>query len=145
MSTRVLYVEDDFAQRQLVTQWLELRGFEVELAENGAVGYQKARQWLPDIILMDLRMPNTDGLAAIEKLRSDPTTQNTPIIVTTAWTLAQYERRALQLGADHLFTKPYNFDDLIKIIKYYAHPSSINLRASTFEGQDKCPYCVTSR
>jgi CheY-like chemotaxis protein len=124
VSTRVLYVEDDFAQRQLVTQWLELRGFEIELAENGAVGYQKARQWLPDVILMDLHMPNTDGLTAIEKLRGDPTTQTTPIIVTTAWTLAQYERRALQLGADHLFTKPYNFDDLVEVIKLCTHQPS---------------------
>lgn len=117
MGTRVLYVEDDFAQRELVAQWLESRGFEIELAENGAMGYEKAKQWVPDVILMDLRMPNTDGLAAIESLRRDPKTQDTPIIVTTAWTLARYERRAIQLGANFLFTKPYNFDELVTTIQ----------------------------
>ena len=69
--TKVLYVEDHEAQRDIMVQMLKLYGYEIEVACSGEEGVKKAREWCPDVILMDLRMPGrVDGLVAIRQLRN---------------------------------------------------------------------------
>ncbi|HID63176.1 MAG TPA: response regulator [Anaerolineae bacterium] len=115
--TKVLYVEDHEAQRDIMVQMLELYGYEVDVASNGEEGVKKAQEWRPDIVLMDIRMPGRiDGLVAIRQLRNGPDTADIPIIVVSAWGSAKHKERALNAGADAHFTKPVTMDELIAAI-----------------------------
>jgi CheY-like chemotaxis protein len=115
--TKVLYVEDHEAQRDIMVQMLELYGYEVDVASSGEEGVKKAQEWRPDIVLMDIRMPGRiDGLVAIRQLRSDPDTGDIPIIVVSAWGSAKHKERAMSAGADAHFTKPVTMDELIAAI-----------------------------
>jgi CheY-like chemotaxis protein len=115
--TKVLYVEDHEAQRDIMVQMLELYGYEVDVASNGEEGVEKAQEWHPDIVLMDIRMPGRiDGLVAIRQLRNGSDTADIPIIVVSAWGSAKHKERALSAGADAHFTKPVTMDELIAAI-----------------------------
>jgi len=115
--TKILYVEDHEAQRDIMAQVLELYGYEVDVAYNGREGVKKAREWHPDLVLMDIRMPGRiDGLAAIRQLRNSPDTMDIPILVISAWGSAKHKNRALQAGADAHYTKPVPIDELIAAI-----------------------------
>jgi len=106
-------------------QMLELYGYEVDVASNGEEGVEKAQEWHPDIVLMDIHMPGRiDGLVAIRQLRSGPDTADIPIIVISAWGSARLKERALSAGANAHFTKPVTIDDLIAgINRYLRQPS----------------------
>ncbi len=116
---KILYVEDNATQRELIQRLLELelRDYEIQFAGNGIEGFEKALQWLPDVILMDLRMPQMDGFEAIHRIRTLPTTANIPIITISAWINARNEDRAMKLGANACLVKPYDMDELIAAIK----------------------------
>jgi twitching motility two-component system response regulator PilH len=114
---KVLYVEDHEVQRDIMVQMLELYGYEVDVAYNGEEGVEKARQWRPDVILMDIRMPGRiDGFVAVRQLRNGSETADIPILVISAWGSAKHKERALQAGADAHLTKPVSTDKLIAAI-----------------------------
>jgi CheY-like chemotaxis protein len=96
---------------------LEILGYEVVCANNGQLGVEKAETWLPDIILMDKRMPVMSGDQAIQVLRSKPTTEKIPNFVLSAFSDAKTRELCKQVGADKFFTKPpdiYKIDAEIK-------------------------------
>ena len=103
---RILYVEDDKTLQLSLAQMLEILGYEVVCADNGRQGVEKAESWLPDIILMDVRMPVMNGDQAIRILRSKNTTAQIPIFVLSAYTDAKTREQCKQVGADKFFTKP---------------------------------------
>ena len=117
--SKVLYIEDHPAQRDILAQMLELNGFEVAVASDGVEGVDKAREWLPDLILMDLRMPRMDGFEAIKVLRSEDQTAIIPIIAISAWASAKHKERALAAGANEHFTKPVDLNRLLTTIGRY--------------------------
>ena len=123
--TKVLYVEDHEAQRDIMVQMLELYGYEVDVADDGEEGVEKARECQPDVILMDIRLPGRiDGLAAIRQLRNGPDTVDIPIIVISAWGSAKHKLRALAAGADAHFTKPVSMDELtVAINRHLRRPT----------------------
>ncbi len=116
---KILYVEDHPAQRDIMAQMLELGGFKVDVASDGVEGVEKAIDWQPDIILMDLRMPRMDGFEAIEKIRADDITASTPIIAISAWASGKHKKRALDAGANEHFTKPVDLNRLMTTINNY--------------------------
>ncbi|NIP24734.1 MAG: response regulator [Phycisphaerae bacterium] len=116
---KILYVEDHPAQRDIMAQMLELGGFEVDVAGDGIEGVEKATSWLPDIILMDLRMPRMDGFEAIEKIRGIESTAKIPIIAISAWASGKHKKRALDAGANEHFTKPVDLNRLMTTINTY--------------------------
>jgi CheY-like chemotaxis protein len=117
--SKILYVEDHPAQRDIMAQMLELSGYQVAVASDGVEGVDQARSWEPDLILIDLRMPRMDGFEAIEILRGDSKTSQIPIIAISAWASAKHKERALQAGADEHFTKPVDLSRLIDTINRY--------------------------
>jgi CheY-like chemotaxis protein len=122
--SKILYVEDHPAQRDIMAQMLELSGYQVAVACDGVEGVEQARSWEPDLILIDLRMPRMDGFEAIEVLRGDPKTADIPIIAISAWASAKHKERALQAGANEHFTKPVDLSRLIDTINsYLSHPN----------------------
>ncbi len=116
---KVLYIEDHPAQRDILAQMLELNGFDVAVASDGLEGVEKVRSWLPDLILMDLRMPRMDGFEAIKIIRSEDKTAQIPIIAISAWASAKHKERALDAGANEHFTKPVDLNRLLTTINRY--------------------------
>ena len=117
--SKVLYVEDHPAQRDILAQMLELNGFEVDVAGDGLEGVEKARIWCPDLILMDLRMPKMDGFEAIKEIRATANIQDIPIIAISAWASAKHKERAIEAGANEHFTKPVDLNRLLSTISRY--------------------------
>ncbi len=116
---KILHVEDHPATRQVMVQMLESVGFQVLLANDGQQGIAQARQFLPDIILMDLRMPTINGFEAIKTLRTTPETAHIPIIVISAWANAKHKQHALEVGANEHYSKPILFGQLISLLEKY--------------------------
>jgi len=114
---RVLYVEDEKDLQVLMTNMLQFLGYEITCADNGKTGVEKAKEWKPDVILMDVRMPVMDGPEAIAVLRSKPDTKNTPIYVLSAYNDATTRDACKQAGADDFFTKPIDIEKINAAIK----------------------------
>jgi len=113
---RILIVEDNMDNYELVRFVLERAGYDVFLAVNGRDGVDAARLQKPDLILMDLGMPEMDGWTASRKLKSDDTTKSIPVYALSAHTLPQERKRARQAGCDGFLTKPIHVQSFLEII-----------------------------
>lgn len=116
-SERILVVDDDPDILQFVRLNLELDGFAVDLAGGGEEALAKAGSAPPDLMLLDVMMPEIDGLTVLRRLRSDPATANIPVIILTARSLAEDRVRGLDLGADDYITKPFDLEELIARVR----------------------------
>ncbi len=105
---RILIVEDNIDNYELVRFLLERAGYEVLWARSGREGIEMARTGQPDLILMDLSLPEMDGWTATSRLKSDAATRQIPIIALTAHTLPGDRKRALEAGCDDYLSKPMN-------------------------------------
>jgi two-component system cell cycle response regulator DivK len=103
---RILIVEDNEDNFQLVRFLLERDGFEVISAVNGKEGVETAMREKPDLILMDLSMPEMDGWTAAQKIKAEPETKAIPLLALTAHTLPGDRMRALEAGCDGYISKP---------------------------------------
>ena len=110
---KLLLVEDNEMNRDMLSRRLIKKGFEVEIAENGQEGVDKAISESPDLILMDLSLPVLDVWGATTKIKEHPTTANIPIIALTAHAMAEDRKKALDAGCDEYDTKPIEFDGLL--------------------------------
>jgi two-component system KDP operon response regulator KdpE len=105
----VLVVDDESEVRTAVRRGLELMGYEIEVASDGAEGVAKIESWRPDVVLLDLAMPRLGGLSAIESVR---TWSKVPIIVLSVMGEETDKVRALEAGADDYLTKPFGLQEL---------------------------------
>ncbi|PSF38513.1 DNA-binding response regulator [Aphanothece hegewaldii CCALA 016] len=112
----ILLIEDDSLNRHLFQEFLESKGFRIISAEDGISGIQQARQYLPDLILCDIIMPEIDGYSVLSQLRQDPTTSMIPLIFMTAKKARIEYRQAMELGADDYLTKPLTPEELLGAI-----------------------------
>jgi CheY-like chemotaxis protein len=106
--TRILIVEDNEDNQDLMRFLLERAGYEVTAVENGLAGIEAARRDNPDIILMDLSLPELDGWSAAREIKADPVLAKIPLIAVTAHVLAGDRRKALEAGFDTYISKPIN-------------------------------------
>ena len=113
---RILVVEDNMDNYELVHFILERAGYDVFLAVNGRDGVDAARLQQPDMILMDLGMPEMDGWAAAEKLKSDESTKFIPLYALSAYTLPSDRKRAMDAGCDGYLTKPIHMQSFLDAI-----------------------------
>ena len=104
---RILLVDDEAPIVKVVSKRLEIEGFLVSVAMDGQEGVRKAHTERPDLILLDLMMPKMNGFEACTALKGDPATRHIPIIILSAKTQEEDERRALSCGADAYFKKPF--------------------------------------
>ncbi len=102
----VLVVDDVAHGREIFAEYLEFRGFRVATAADGLEALDKAFELLPDIILMDLSLPQLDGWEATKRLKGDDRTKTIPIIALTAHALASAHDKAMAAGCDSVVTKP---------------------------------------
>jgi len=116
-SRRVLVTDDDRMIRLLVRMLLEKEGFKVLEAENGAVGMETARREKPDLMLVDLQMPDMDGFQVIQMMRADPTLSSIPLLVLTSESGSDVETKVLEMGADDYLVKPFEPEVMISRIR----------------------------
>jgi CheY-like chemotaxis protein len=119
MAPCVLYVEDSIDNLVLVRRILRAAGFELLEATSAKEGIAMAEQHIPDLILMDINMPEMDGLAATIHLRQNPALNHVPIIALTANLMRNVLDQALTAGCDGYIAKPITVDDLPKQIMSY--------------------------
>jgi CheY-like chemotaxis protein len=105
---RVLLVEDNQDNQDLMRFLLERAGYEVMLADNGLDGLETARREKPDVVVMDLSMPEVDGWTAARQMRADPELQSIPLVAVTAHAFPRDRSKALAAGFDVYVSKPLN-------------------------------------
>lgn len=113
----VLVVEDYQDAREMYAAYLQFSGYRVAEATNGFEAIEKARELLPDIILMDLALPKMDGWEATRQLKLDERTKHIPIVALTGHALAGHAEGARQAGCDSFVTKPCLPDALVAEIQ----------------------------
>jgi two-component system, cell cycle response regulator DivK len=110
MSSRVLYIEDNFENRMLVRRILMVEGIDVAEVDNARDGIEMARSNPPDLILMDISMPDLDGLSATRQLRQFPELDHVPIVAVTANVMKGDREETLAAGCDGYIPKPIDVD-----------------------------------
>jgi len=114
---KILLVDDEPDFVETVEFFLSGSGYQVFVAKNGKEALQQAERENPDLILMDVMMPEMDGLEACRGLKEDPTTNSIPIIMLTAKGRKEDAIDALAAGADSYVVKPFNLPDLVERIE----------------------------
>ena len=110
---KILYVEDNDDNVYMLKNRLSRAGFTVVVATNGAQGIAMATSEQPDLILMDLTLPDIHGEEATRRLKADPTTKDIPVIALTANAMASDRERAIAAGCDDFDTKPVDMPRLL--------------------------------
>jgi CheY-like chemotaxis protein len=111
--TKVLLVEDNEMNRDMLSRRLTRRGFQVVFAVDGKQGVDLARSEKPDIILMDMSLPVMDGWEATRRVKADDATRSVPVIGLTAHAMSGDREKAIEAGCDDYDTKPVELDRLI--------------------------------
>lgn len=115
---KILIIEDEEEVASALKSFLEEEGFSgVEHAVDGIQAVRKARSFLPDLILLDIKMPGWDGVEVIKKLRLSVPTRQIPVIVTTGMYDETVKKKLLAEGVSTYFQKPYNPEALIEEIE----------------------------
>ena len=108
----ILLVEDDLLNREMISRYLSIQGFEVVVALDGMQAVALAQSSMPDLILMDMGLPILSGWQATQQIKAAASTRATPVIALTAYAMAEDRDRAFAVGCDDYETKPVNFPQL---------------------------------
>jgi len=114
---KILLVEDNEMNRDMLSRRLEKRGYTVVLAVDGAAGIAQAKAEKPDLILMDMSLPVIDGWEATKQIRADAEIASTPIIALTAHAMSSDREKCLEAGCDDFDTKPVELPRLLAKIE----------------------------
>ena len=114
---KILIVEDNEMNRDMLSRRLRRKGYETICAEDGRRGVDLAGSYLPDLILMDMSLPVLDGWEATKKLKEDTLTKDIPVIALTAHAMRGDREKALRAGCDEYETKPIDLKRLLEKIQ----------------------------
>ena len=117
MPKKILAVDDERHIVRLVQINLQKEGYEVVTASNGREALEKVKSEKPDLVVMDVMMPEMDGFEALEQMKADPETANVPVIMLTAKAQDADVFSGWQKGADLYLTKPFNPAELLTFVK----------------------------
>lgn len=117
MAEKILIIDDDIDTLKLVGLMLERQGFKIAVASNGTLGISRASAERPDLILLDVMMPDLDGYEVTRRLRSDPALAHIPIIMFTAKTMVDDKVAGFEAGVDDYLTKPTHPAELTAHVK----------------------------
>ncbi len=121
---RILLVEDNDLNRDMLARRLERRGYQVVMAIDGKVAIDMARLEMPDLILMDLSLPEVDGWEATRRIKTDEATCKIPIIALTAHAMSGDRDKAIEAGAEDYDTKPIDFPRLLGKMEALLKPAT---------------------
>ena len=117
MTKRILVVEDQEDNRRILRDLLTSAGYELIEAMTGSEGERLARSQRPDLILMDVQLPELDGYQATSLIKADPDLNPIPIVIVTSYALSGDEAKALAAGADAYVTKPFSPRQLLAKVR----------------------------
>lgn len=118
---KILVVEDHPDLRNILVRQIEQMGYAVVQAKDGAAAIEMALKEKPDLILLDIMLPDVDGWQAARALRANPATKQIPILAVTALFRESDLRRCLQDGCSDYIVKPFNFEQLWQKVQEYIH------------------------
>ncbi len=119
MITRVLVIEDQEDNRRIVRDLLASVGFDIIEAVSGEEGVTSAATHIPDVILMDIQLPDIDGYEATRRIKADPALCHIPIIAVTSYALSGDDLKAFEAGCDGYVSKPFSPRALLAKIREY--------------------------
>jgi two-component system, cell cycle response regulator DivK len=119
MPKKILVVEDDADNRRIVVKVLSVEGYTIIEATDGHQALERARAELPDLILMDLALPNMDGWEATRRIKADPQLRHIPVVALTAFAMRGDEEQARAAGCDDYVAKPARPMVIRTIVKKY--------------------------
>ncbi len=122
MTQRILVVEDHPDNRRILRDLLTSAGFEVIEALTGLQGIRMARQHHPDLIVMDVQLPELDGLGATRSIKADPDLRSIPLLIATSYALSGDQAKAEAAGADAYIAKPFSPRSLLAIVRRLLPP-----------------------
>jgi two-component system, cell cycle response regulator DivK len=122
-ATQVLIVEDNERSMKLFRDVLEVTGYRTLQASTAAQAIELARQHLPDVVLMDVRLPDVDGVEALRRIRTDARTAFLPVVAVTAQAMDGDGERFLRAGFDAYLPKPVDVTELLGVVEQYASSS----------------------
>ena len=118
MAKKILIVEDDKFLRELISQKLLKEGFDIAEAVDGEEGVKKVKEEKPDLVLLDLILPGADGFEVLSKIKEDPTTAQTPVIILSNLGQKEDIERGLKMGAvDYLIKAHFTPGEIIDKIR----------------------------
>ena len=113
----ILYIEDNAQNMRLVRKMLKVGGFDMIGAENGLKGLDMAKEHQPDLILVDINLPDIDGTEVTKRLKADPDFTSTPVIALTANAMYGDRERFIDAGCDDYLSKPVSKRELLDMIE----------------------------
>jgi len=119
MKTKILLVDDELDVLEILSKKLQAAGFLTVIASDGIQGLKKTKEEKPDLVLLDIMMPNKDGFTMLRDLQSDTDLRRIPVIMVSARSEANSLFEGRNLGAIDYLIKPIDFDELLKYIKKY--------------------------
>ena len=119
MTKRILVVEDQEDNRQIIRDMLAGTGYEIIEAENGEEALAAVAKERPDLILMDIQLPVMDGYTATRRIKADPALRSIPIIAVTSYALSGEDKKAREAGCDAYIPKPYSPRELLAKVRQY--------------------------
>ncbi len=133
---KILYVEDNFQNYRLVMRMLSLDSEDNEViqAEDGQTALKMVPEMRPDLILMDINLPDIDGVEVTRRLRQDETLKDIPIVALTANAMVGDQERYLEAGCDDYVRKPINREDLRRVIERYCQNGAHGANGSSGNG-----------
>ena len=127
----ILLVEDDIMNREMIARYLEMSGYLVISAGDGANAVLLARKAHPALILMDMGLPILNGWQATHRIKTTPETQNIPIIALTAFAMAEDRAKCFAIGCDAFESKPVNFGRLLTTMQKFLPDANAPIRQPT--------------
>jgi len=121
---RILLVEDDIMNMRLAQHVLETEGYTVVKAATGQEALQQIKDILPDLILMDLQLPDIDGMTLVRILRTKAMTRDTTILALTAYAMKGDKEKILKIGCNDYISKPINVEEFINTVRRYLGPGN---------------------
>lgn len=134
MAEKILVVDDDIDSLKLIGLMLQRQGYDIVAASAGTQAIAKANSDFPDLIILDVMMPDMDGYEVCKRLRANPTTQGIPIIMFTAKTLVDDKVAGFEAGADDYLTKPTHPAELASRVRAVLARSAAQRRSSGESG-----------
>ncbi|MFI5221672.1 MAG: response regulator [Bacteroidia bacterium] len=116
MNETILIIEDNVTMRENIRDILSLADYNTISAENGMIGLELAKKYLPDLILSDIMMPELDGYGVLRAIENMPALANIPVVFITAKSEISDFRKSMDLGADDYLIKPFSGDDILKVV-----------------------------
>ncbi|NQU16735.1 MAG: response regulator [Candidatus Saganbacteria bacterium] len=117
MSKRILSIDDNPANRKIIFDLLTNQGYEIIEAVDGREGLKKAKDLKPDLILMDIQLPEMDGFEVLKLVRAGRETKNIPVIILSSYAMPGDAEKGLAAGCNAYLPKPYNLKELLETIR----------------------------